>query len=275
MNKTAAEQSLSGAREFYCKSMELLRNHDLPFLVGGAYGFGLYTGIERDTKDFDLFVRPQDVHRILELFSQHRYRAKKAFPHWLAKIFHGEHLIDLIYRAGNGLCEVDDSWFARAREKEVLGVRAPVCAPEEVIWMKAYIMERERYDGADLAHLLQSCADEIDWNHLVARFGPDWRVLFSHLVLFGFIYPGDRHRIPPAVIEQLVNRLRAEQFTPTAERVCRGTLLSRAQYLVDVRERGLEDARLTDRSRITEKELNLWTKSIATNGRPPVASATE
>lgn len=266
MNKTAAEASISGPRAFYRESMQLLRDRDLPFLVGGAYAFGLYTGIERDTKDFDLFVRPKDVGRILDLFSAHGYRVENTFPHWLAKVFREDDLIDLIYRAGNGLCEVDDSWFDRAREKHVLDVPVPVCAPEEIIWMKSYIMERERYDGADVAHLLRSCADDIDWKHLLARFGPDWRVLLSHLVLFGFVYPADRHRVPPAIVEQLLDRMRTEQFTPSGDRVCRGTLLSRAQYLPDVRDRGLEDVRLRDRSKMSEQEIALWTESIALDG---------
>src|ERR1041384_7008577 len=35
------------------------------------------------------------------------YRVERTHPHWLAKIFRRDDLIDLIYRAGNGLCEVD------------------------------------------------------------------------------------------------------------------------------------------------------------------------
>jgi hypothetical protein len=100
--------------------------------------------------------------------------------------------IDLIFRAGNGLCDVEDSWFERAQDDELLGLHVKLCAPEEMIWMKAYIMERERFDGADIAHILQSFAEKLDWPHLVHRFGPDWRVLLSHLVLFGYIYPSER-----------------------------------------------------------------------------------
>ena len=40
-------------------------------------------------------------------------------------------------------------------------------------------MERERFDGADVAHLLASCAPRIDWRRLIERFGPDWHVLMS------------------------------------------------------------------------------------------------
>ena len=103
--------------------------------------------------------------------------------------------------------------------------------------MKAYIMERERFDGADIAHILQSCAEKLDWPHLVHRFGPDWRVLLSHLVLFGYIYPGERDKIPAAIMDDLIARLQSEKRTAGADRICRGTLLSRKQYLLDIQER--------------------------------------
>jgi hypothetical protein len=34
--------------------MQVLIEHDVEFLVGGAYALAQYTGVERDTKDFDL-----------------------------------------------------------------------------------------------------------------------------------------------------------------------------------------------------------------------------
>jgi hypothetical protein len=117
-----------------------------------------------------------------------------------------------------------------------------VCPVEELLWTKAFVMERERYDGADVAHLIQAHAERIDWGHLLRRFGPHWRVLLSHLVLFGFIYPGERARIPEEVMEELLQRLRAEHGTNDEPGVCQGGLLSRAQYLSDF-ERGYRDAR--------------------------------
>jgi hypothetical protein len=83
---------------------------------------------------------------------------------------------------------VNDRWFERARQAEVFGTAVRLSAPEEIIWMKAYIMERERYDGADVAHLFWHCAAPMDWEHLLRIFGPDWRVLLSHLIsLVSFI----------------------------------------------------------------------------------------
>jgi len=50
---------------------------------------------------------------------------------------------------------------------------------------------------------------EIDWAHLVRRFGPDWRVLLSHLILFGYIYPGERRANPGGHLEDLLTQLRS------------------------------------------------------------------
>jgi len=134
---------------------------------------------------------------------------------------------------------------------------------EEMIWTKAFIMERERYDGADVAHLLRHCAGLVNWERLVGRFGSHWRVLLSHLVLFGFIYPGERSLVPSSLLKDLMNRLQAELDVPTRDsKVCQGTLLSRAQYLVDVEEWGYEDARLTPRGTMTEEQIAEWTGGI-------------
>ena len=41
------------------------------------------------------------------------------------------------------------------------------------------------------------------------RMEAHWRVLLAHLVLFGFIYPGELARIPTWVMDRLMHRLRA------------------------------------------------------------------
>jgi hypothetical protein len=249
--------------DFYRRAIELLQAADVPFLLGGAYALGLYTGMERHTKDVDFFLRETDVDRALAAFQQEGYRAEKMFPHWLAKIYSDDSFIDLIFAAGNGLCGVDEAWFARGHADNLLGMAVKVAAPEEMIWMKAFIQERERYDGADVAHLMLSCADSIDWHHLLNRFDEDWRLLYSQLILFGYIFPSERHRIPAWVIEELNARMVQEQRTAFTEPICRGTLLSRAQYLADINERGYRDARLEPRTRMDRKDVARWTAAIA------------
>ena len=249
--------------ELYRTTLEMLNRSGVPYMVGGTYAFQYYAGIARTTKDFDIFVRKQDVQRVLDVLTRTGFKTEIAFTHWLAKAHHGEQFIDVIYSSGNGIADVDDEWYAHAVEVDVLGVAVKLCPPEEMIWSKAMIMERERFDGADVAHLFRHCSGLLNWERLVRRFGQNWRVLLSHLILFGFIYPGERALIPAAVIRDLLNRLQAELDAPTRDsKVCNGTLLSRAQYLVDTDEWGYEDARAQPRGNMTEAQIEEWTAAI-------------
>ena len=241
----------------------------MDFLIGGAHAVAPYTGIVRDTKDLDVFLRRQDCEPALAVLADAGFTTELTFPHWLGKAYAGDPFIDLIFSAGNAVAAVDDLWFAHATPGEVLGIPVRLCPPEEMIWSKAFIMERERYDGADIAHLILACGRELDWARLLRRFGRRWRVLLSHLVLFGFAYPGERDVIPDAVMADLLRRLDRERAEPgPSGRVCDGTLLSREQYLVDVIERDYADGRLTPRGEMTAAEIAHWTAAIHTNPDP-------
>jgi hypothetical protein len=254
---------------FYLHALDLLDASGVDYLIGGAFAMARYTGIDRDTKDLDCMLRCKDVDAVLAVFRKRGFRADYVFPHWLAKIHHGAHYIDLIYRAGNGLCPVDDEWFAHARTATVFGREVRICPPEEIIWQKAYIMERERFDGADVIHIIRGWGRKLDWKRLLARFGEDWRVLLSHMILFGFAYPGEREKIPAEVMAELYSRLAFENEQPPKDsKVCPGTLLSRAQYLPAIEHWGYKDARLSGRSTLTEEQLRLWTEAIDPEHRP-------
>jgi len=261
-------------RDRYRRALETLERARVQFLVGGAYAFGRYTGIVRHTKDFDVFLREEDLPRALAALRRAGYAVGVHSPHWLGKAYCGDDFIDLIFSAGNGIARVDELWFEHAVPGEVLGVPVRLCPAEEMVWSKAFVMERERYDGADVAHLLRATAGELDWERLLARFGENWRVLLAHLVLFGFIYPGERDRIPTRLVRRLTDALRAELDTPApGERVCRGTLLSREQFLPDVERWGYRDARLPPSGTMTEEQIDLWTARAEEDGAQATAAA--
>jgi hypothetical protein len=253
-------------RKLYCNAMAVVRQAGIPFMVGGAYGLRVYAGIARHTKDFDIFVMPSDAPRVLAAFEAAGHRTEMRFPHWLAKVWMTDDVfIDVIFSSGNGVATVDPEWFEHAEKMDVLGVPALVVPPEEMIWSKGYIMERERYDGADVAHLIKATLHRLDWNRLLMRFGPHWRVLLANLIMFGFIYPGDRHRIPPRVMEDLIRRLKVEAERPTEnDNACRGPLLSREQYLMDT-QNGAADPRL---DYMSPSDIGLWTDAIREHEQP-------
>ncbi len=269
LNEQAQSTLDEPTRAFYRDALFMLIAADVPFLVGGAYAFQHYTGIERHTKDFDIFVRPEDCERALQLLADAGYHTELTFPHWLGKAYNGDAFVDVIFNSGNGVARVDDCWFERAVEATVLDIPARLCPPEEMLWSKMFIMERERYDGADVAHLIHAYGDRLDWQHLIERFDTHWRVLYSHLVLYGFIYPDEQAQVPAWVLAHLSRRLHSELPTEAAasvatdDKVCGGTLISRQQYLTDTEEWGYEDGRIAE-GHMTPDQVRQWTESIDT-----------
>jgi nucleotidyltransferase DUF2204 len=251
-------------REFYQAALGVIKRSGLPFMVGGAYAFNYYTGVERHTKDFDIFVREVDCQRALDIFARAGYHAELTHPHWLGKAYCGDDAyMDIIFNSGNGVARVDDEWFARAHACEILGIPVKLIPAEEMIWSKGFIMERERFDGADVAHLIHAWTHKMDWHHLLDRYGAHWRVLYCHLVLFGYDYPGERDKIPGWILRELTGRLLAEVRTPPVdERLCQGTLVSREQFLPDVEQWGYSDARAFH-GFMSPEDIQHWTDAIA------------
>jgi hypothetical protein len=251
-------------RQCYEQVLCTIVDSGVPFLVGGGYALERYTGLRRRARDFDLFLRRRHIQQLLYALEAGGFETDMPFPHWLAKTRFDGQCIDLIFSSGNGIADVDDEWFRHSVPSTVFGHSVRLCPPEEMIWSKAFIMERERYDGADIAHLLHVCGPRLDWQRLLDRFGAHWRVLLSHLTLFGYIYPGERDVIPAWVSATLARRLQSESIEPEpATRVCRGTLLSRQQYLSDVRQQGYIDGRLQPYGRMKPEDVARWTAPIA------------
>ena len=249
--------------DFYRRTLHVLSDARVAFLVGGSHALLNYTGIVRETKDFDLFLRRSDLTDALDALHEAGYHTEISFPHWLAKARQGTDVVDLVFSSGNGVCRVDDAWFEHALEADVLGMPVKIAPVEELLWQKAFVMERERYDGADVAHILRTCAESLDWTRVMERFDPHWELLLSHLVMFGFIYPSERHRIPAHVMNELLRRTHeAINGPPSNDRVCRGTLTSRAQYLLDIGRYGYEDARLFPRGNMSAEDAVYWTWAI-------------
>jgi hypothetical protein len=245
---------------FYADALRLLQASKIPFLVGGTFAFSRYTAIERRTKDLDVFVRASDTERTLHVFKEANFTAELPYPHWLAKVGRGAVVMDVVFSSGNGVAPVDDEWFTYAAESEMLGLRVQLCPLEEMIWSKAFVQERERFDGADVIHLLRAGRD-VNWARLLQRFGQHWPVLLSHVVLFRFVYPDQRDCVPPEIISELTQRL-AAQRNEASHRVCYGTLLSREQYLHDVEQLGYRDARVRPLGSMTREQTRIWTDAI-------------
>lgn len=241
-------------RQFYLHALSLMDESGAPYVVAGGYAMACYTGITRHTKDLDVFVKREDRDRVLQVFARAGYETELHWPHFLAKAITKDAFVDILYSSANGLCPVDDAMLERPVREDVLGRSAPLCPIEEMIWSKAFVQSRDRFDGADIMHLIRARAESIDWKRLRNRFrGGHERVLLAHLLMFGYVYPSERQRVPQAVIDELFPAAKDE---PREDRkVCRGTFLSNDQYLFDVAKWGYADARMKPEGPLTFKEI--------------------
>lgn len=223
--------------DVYCAALSLLQEEGLTFMVGGGFAVSHYTGLPRQTKDLDLFCLTEEYPKILKCFENHGYRIELTDSRWLAKAFKDEYYIDIIFDTVNGICRVDETWYTHATDGEFCGVSVKYVPPEELIWCKLYVQNRERFDGADINHLLLRVGHALDWKRLRDRLNPHWPLLLAQLLVFQFVYPADyRNIIPDWLFHELIDRAKGLYELPASvEKVCRGPMIDQTQYEADIK----------------------------------------
>lgn len=229
------------AYECYQGVVRGLLQANVPFAVSGGFAFHHHTGIWRTTKDLDLVTPPDAVPRAFEVLAREGFETYIQDPVWLGKARSGDYFVDLITGVGNATLTVEQAWIDRAQEDEVLGIRCKVLSSEEMIASKLFVTRRERFDGADIAHLLSARARTLDWVRLRKLTEPHWQMLYWQLVLFAYIYTARAIDIPGSVWSELSERFQRAVATPQADKPFRGTLIDPKMFAIDVNEWGERD----------------------------------
>ncbi len=235
---------LAEEKEVFRSALRALNEAEIPYVIGGAFALYHYTGIWRFTKDMDIFTLPEHVARTMNCLAGAGFYTKIVDRHWLAKGFKGQYFVDVIFGEGNWLHAVDARWIERSESSTLLDVPTRIAPVEELIWSKAFVASRDRFDGADIVHLIQAKRGRLDWNHLIDRFREHLQLLHIYVNLFLYVYPSDKDYVPGWVMHKLVGNLEEEMRKPLPkERICRGPLLDRLLFIHDVDEMGYEDPR--------------------------------
>lgn len=225
------------AHDFYREALGVLEACGADYMVGGGFALRLYTDIMRDTKDLDVFCKSGDIARILKAFKEQGYETELTDPRWLAKAIMGNHFMDIIFNNPGNHCAVDDSWFERATASELLGVKVKVIPAETLVWSKLYVQNRERYDGADINHIILRYGNQLDWKWLWQHMDTHWELMLAQFISFQFVYPSERDLIPRWLMDELLKRAQEQQDMPVPkEKICRGPLIDQTQYATDVTE---------------------------------------
>jgi hypothetical protein len=237
----ATNEEYNKTAMFYKQILLHLKDSGIDFMIGGSFAVFEYTCTKRETKDMDIYCRPQDYPKMMKFFSSKGYETQLYDSRWLAKIFDQDgKFIDIIFDTVNNLCKVDSTWFDHATDAVVFDMHVKLISAEHLIWGKMYVMNRERYDGADINHLLLKQGQNLDWKFLRELMEPNWHILLSHLLMFQFVYPSDYPEILPKwLFDELIERAKEQyDIPPSMEKVCRGPWVDQTQYQIDIKEWG-------------------------------------
>ncbi|HXB21610.1 MAG TPA: nucleotidyltransferase [Candidatus Solibacter sp.] len=221
--------------------IELMTLNRIQFAISGAFALHEHTGIWRDTKDLDFFMPAQEAARALKVLENMGLATEIADPVWLAKARRGDYYVDLITGMSNAVVRVDYCWIKRANLSQVLGLPVRVLAPEELIASKIFVAFRERFDGADICHVVFGTKGRLDWQRLLHLIGEHWEMLLWCLVLYQYAYPAYGGYVPRAIWDELLQRFRVELEHPNQGIQFRGNLIDDKMFAIDVTEWGKRD----------------------------------
>jgi hypothetical protein len=227
----------------YATALRALASSPVDFLVGGGFALGLYLPAWRGPKDLDVFVRPRDARAALERLAHAGFAVDLLDPAWLGKARANGALVDIIFCSYNGLFQVEDDWFERARPAALLGVSIKVMSPEEMVLSKSFVAARDRFDGADIAWMIRVYGRDLDWDLIERSMAPHWQVLLWQLVHCLYVFPATREVIPAALVERLAARQLVELGRRADPVACLGPMLDPLAYLEALRSPGAVDPR--------------------------------
>jgi hypothetical protein len=230
----------------FVRWLRIMNESGVPYAVGGAYAHYAVTGIWRDSKDLDAFLQPRHVKRALQAFAREGYETELRDPYWLAKVHDPPHLFDLLFAVRHTTqVTVTADWLRTSIPAMFLDVPTRLLAPEEVIASKAYIGNRDRFDGADILHIIRSLHGDLDWARLVERLRGDEEILLWHLLLFAFVYPAQREWLPRSLMDRAFERLRTTPRLRPAN-AFRGLVIDPVSFSVDLEKWGYRAGRPRD-----------------------------
>ena len=124
-------------------------------------------GRERWTHDIDLFARPSEALRALDVLTQAGFDTEETFPDWLFKAHKDGQLVDIIFRSGGGVI-VDSEMVNRAPISTFMGREIRIVPPEDMVVIKALVASehspRHWHDA-----LAVIAAADLDWQYLMRR----------------------------------------------------------------------------------------------------------
>jgi hypothetical protein len=180
--------------------MAAVRRSGVPVMLGGGFALATFTDRWRDTKDIDFYVHPQDRDEVIESLTNAGFRDYyPQLPYdrkWIYRSIQSNVIVDIIWSMANQRARVDDLWFERAGTLKLRGQHLLLIPPEELMWCKLYILQRDHCDWSDVFNLIYAVGPTLDWEHLIWRLEDDVPLLKAVLHVYGWLCPSQVLNLP-------------------------------------------------------------------------------
>jgi hypothetical protein len=191
----------------YAKAIQAVRSANVPFMLGGGFALASFTGRWRDTKDVDFYIQPGHRDRVVEALSNAGFKdyfAERPYDRkWIYRSVQTGVIVDIIWAMANQRTQVDELWFERSGQVELRGERLAIVPPEELMWCKLYILQRDHCDWTDVFNLLYAAGPRLDWQHLIDRLEEDTPLLKALLQVYAWLCPKDVLKLPKSLWKTL------------------------------------------------------------------------
>jgi hypothetical protein len=149
------------------KAVAALRDHGVPYLLGGGLAIWARGGPERD-HDLDFMVKEDDADRALQALVDAGMRTEKPPEGWLYKAYDdNDVMVDIIFRPTEN--PVTDEMLARGEELEVMAIPVNVMSPEDVFVSKLLALREHELDYRSLIEMTRAVREQIDWGSVRER----------------------------------------------------------------------------------------------------------
>jgi hypothetical protein len=112
-------------------------------------------------------------------------------------------IVDSIWAMANKRAQVDQGWLDRGPMIRMFDREFRVIPPEELIWSKIYVMQRDRCDWPDILNLICATGPTLDWHHLMERVAEDLPLIKALVSVFAWISPEGASQLPAWVWKKL------------------------------------------------------------------------
>lgn len=148
------------------EAVDILEVSGIPYaLIGGFAVKSL--GRPRITHDIDLFVRPDDASRTLDVLEARGFTSQKRDPFWLFKAWKENILVDVIFKS-SGDIYFDEEVRSHVRRTPFLGKFVNAISPEDFLVIKAAAhQEHNPHHWHDALAVLKQ--GNLDWDYLLRR----------------------------------------------------------------------------------------------------------